>query len=414
MDLDNVFVGAEVLTAKYACSCNSSSAETHLPACKLWDCWEFDHGWVVWDIEQKKLVDIMELDIDAKFGLPVKGGEAEGEDEIVLAQLANIGKDKGKQISTLFPTTNPSSTSTTTTYQKCRHYQQPVTMPDGTVIYASSSRSWAAESTTGPMFTPDLGIYLDGCWKPDTIAYHVGCPDYNIPLPSVTQVLWIAEEGLRLAREGQRVEVGCIGGHGRTGLMLAVMATLTQPDIEDAVTYVQTNYCSHAVESEVQEWYVEGIKCELAGEEWPKKPAYKSVSSSGWQDVKWKYASQSDIPDHFTKKEKTAAWSEHADDCSCSACKAKRHVPLCKVCNKELFSSAAIAEGQHTWDCQSKWDKETSTCPTCNKAKWEGYSAPLKAQCMDTFHCNSIRPDKCKCHRHHPASPAGCICERCT
>ena len=48
--------------------------------------------------------------------------------------------------------------------------------------------------------------------------------------------------------EGKTVHAGCMGGHGRTGLLLsALIAEFSQE--EDAITWVRKNYCKKAVES---------------------------------------------------------------------------------------------------------------------------------------------------------------------
>ncbi len=50
---------------------------------------------------------------------------------------------------------------------------------------------------------------------------------------------------------GQKVHVGCIGGHGRTGLFLAALVAHVTGQ-SDAIHYVRENYCDHAVETKVQ------------------------------------------------------------------------------------------------------------------------------------------------------------------
>src|ERR1017187_10449077 len=51
-------------------------------------------------------------------------------------------------------------------------------------------------------------------------------------------------------QEGKKIHVGCIGGHGRTGLVLAaIVAQLGEPD---AIAYVRKHYCHKAVESKEQ------------------------------------------------------------------------------------------------------------------------------------------------------------------
>lgn len=61
---------------------------------------------------------------------------------------------------------------------------------------------------------------------------------------------------------GKQLHVGCIGGHGRTGMVLtALVKTLT--DEEDPLKYVREHYCKKAVETQAQiEFLVEhfGIK----------------------------------------------------------------------------------------------------------------------------------------------------------
>lgn len=385
--------------ALFSCDCNALPEQAHLSTCDLWGCWEFANGWAVWDHGEKRLRDIAEVTGDV-YAEPTSMPET-----IQAKAKAKITKGGGKaKTSKSNNKPLPLAGGWTGTYQKCRHYQQPVTMPDGTIFYASSS---TYDRKGAPI--PDLGLYLDGCWKPDTIAYHVGCPDRNVPIPTVPQVLWMANHALTLAREGKRVEVGCIGGHGRTGLMLAVLATIIQPDIADAVKYVRENYCPHAIESDLQEWYVAGVKCELAGDEWPEKPkpvVYKGKSSSEWDKITYKYAELSDMPEDWTSAQKNAAWSEHADTCTCHSCDYK-NAPLCSECGDKLFSPAAVSIGKHTWNC-SKSKATGTTCPSCKRASYV-----ISMDCLDAWHCNAIDKDKCRCFRHHPGTFTGCECERC-
>jgi hypothetical protein len=47
------------------------------------------------------------------------------------------------------------------------------------------------------------------------------------------------------ARAGEQVEVGCLGGHGRTGT---------------AVAWVRASYCQKAVETAAQEAFITGLR----------------------------------------------------------------------------------------------------------------------------------------------------------
>jgi protein-tyrosine phosphatase len=61
------------------------------------------------------------------------------------------------------------------------------------------------------------------------------------------------------ARAGQLVEIGCIGGHGRTGTALACLAFLSGVQRQEAVPWVKANYCSRAVESPEQAAFVTSL-----------------------------------------------------------------------------------------------------------------------------------------------------------
>lgn len=55
---------------------------------------------------------------------------------------------------------------------------------------------------------------------------------------------------------GKKVHIGCIGGHGRTGLLLSALVKVME-DKADAITHVRENYCKKAVESKSQvDWLV--------------------------------------------------------------------------------------------------------------------------------------------------------------
>lgn len=52
-------------------------------------------------------------------------------------------------------------------------------------------------------------------------------------------------------QDGRRVHVGCMGGHGRTGLVLSAVYKELTGD-KDAIQWVRKNHCDRAVESEKQ------------------------------------------------------------------------------------------------------------------------------------------------------------------
>lgn len=50
---------------------------------------------------------------------------------------------------------------------------------------------------------------------------------------------------------GKKVHIGCMGGHGRTGLVLSALVK-SIAGIDDAITYVRDQYCAKAVETTEQ------------------------------------------------------------------------------------------------------------------------------------------------------------------
>ena len=100
--------------------------------------------------------------------------------------------------------------------------------------------------------TPDFGLYLDQRWAPPWPHEHLDWPDFGVPedLDALRRAL---TDLLDRARKGERVEVGCLGGHGRTGTALACLAVLTGTPANAAAAWVRTNYCYKAIETDAQE-----------------------------------------------------------------------------------------------------------------------------------------------------------------
>lgn len=133
----------------------------------------------------------------------------------------------------------------------CQHTEHPVTFPDGTRVLASG---WLQR--TGSDGVPDFGVYLDPSWQPTWSAVMLDWPDFGVPADPV-----VADREIRAAfaraRSGERVEVACVGGHGRTGTVLACMAVLAGVPGDAAVEWVRANYCRRAVQEPAQQYWVE-------------------------------------------------------------------------------------------------------------------------------------------------------------
>jgi len=126
-------------------------------------------------------------------------------------------------------------------------------LPDGTELTAVSFD--AADPYGRRDQPPDYGLYLDHRWQPPWAHDHIDWPDFGVP-DDAAGVVAALRSVLDRARKGARVEVGCLGGHGRTGTALACLAVLGGHPRGDAVAWVRAHYCGAAVETAEQEAFV--------------------------------------------------------------------------------------------------------------------------------------------------------------
>jgi protein-tyrosine phosphatase len=103
---------------------------------------------------------------------------------------------------------------------------------------------------------PTFALYLLDDQPPGTPwpARWVRWPDFGLPADPADAASAFAAA---LARApGERVEVACWGGNGRTGTALACIAILDGVPVEQAVGWVREHYRPHAVETAAQQRYV--------------------------------------------------------------------------------------------------------------------------------------------------------------
>ena len=87
-------------------------------------------------------------------------------------------------------------------------------------------------------------------WGPSLQAIHYPIVDMSVPhdVPGfLKMVTWMCGQ----LAEGKRIHIGCFGGHGRTGLVIAavVAEALKEPD---PIHWVRMNHCHKGVESASQ------------------------------------------------------------------------------------------------------------------------------------------------------------------
>jgi hypothetical protein len=125
-----------------------------------------------------------------------------------------------------------------------------VVFPDGTAVDACGLRDRRAEASDR-----DFGLYMDPRWAPTWPAELIAWEDFGVPADPQRAAAQI-RGAFERARSGERVEVGCAGGLGRTGTVLACMAVLAGVPSTEAVAWVRATYDARAVETPQQEEFV--------------------------------------------------------------------------------------------------------------------------------------------------------------
>jgi hypothetical protein len=117
-----------------------------------------------------------------------------------------------------------------------------LTLPDGTRIRASSIFDRVDDDATR-----DFGLYLDARWEPSWPSDTIDWRDFRLPSDGERAASQIRDAFVR-AKNGEAVEVGCLGGLGRTGTVLACMAALTGLDAPSSIAWIRKHYRPEAVE----------------------------------------------------------------------------------------------------------------------------------------------------------------------
>lgn len=176
------------------------------------------------------------------------------------------------------PSPSPSS-SPIGAKKSCNHVHQKVELPDGTVV-----RCTAHHNASKINEKPDFGLYADSVWV-RTCKWRneiINWPDMQLPVDFDLAIEQIDDAFLK-ADKDIHVDIGCIGAHGRTGTILAIMvllATEGSMTASEAVKWVRDNYCSHAIETARQEWYVAYAAGLLFGVDVPEEPVAAPVGNS--------------------------------------------------------------------------------------------------------------------------------------
>jgi len=103
---------------------------------------------------------------------------------------------------------------------------------------------------------PEFGLYLLGSDPPEVPweSIWLRWPDFGLPADREEAARALHDAWRR--SDGERVEIACAGGRGRTGTALACLAILDGVAASEAVAFIRTNYDPGAVETPWQRRFV--------------------------------------------------------------------------------------------------------------------------------------------------------------
>ncbi|GII81500.1 protein-tyrosine-phosphatase [Sphaerisporangium rufum] len=146
-----------------------------------------------------------------------------------------------------------------------------IELPGGGIVLARGLRR---DPVPDP--PPEFGLYLLGHpldrpglygrrlvglrpWTPPWPHERVDWPDFRAPRDPAGAIAGLRDLLARAGR-GERVEVACGGGRGRTGTALAALAVLRGMTPEAAVAWVRDAYHPRAIETRGQRRFVDRLR----------------------------------------------------------------------------------------------------------------------------------------------------------
>lgn len=311
------------------CSCDKShTMDEHPGSCALWDDEAYSAGDAIWNPAEERLVPSDEFLDEILDDLGMTGFSGSDFDEptdvlgckcepecvhwcsvtkcwrttIKSAWEPSVLNSNFKKADKVWGKASNQLSKWDIVYEpKCRHYFEQVVYPDETKIRISSQ---AIDNSRDDNEHPDYACYFT-TREPVCVATYLPWADFAWPKVGMDVVDLYVRDVIAHARAGEEVEIGCIGGHGRTGTFMALMGyhcgvVDDGMEVQDAtdvlVKWVRETFCKEAIEGKKQEWYIAAYVAWYAGVEWPDwvEPVVEKKKKRVWDKELQKFVDEVD------------------------------------------------------------------------------------------------------------------------
>jgi hypothetical protein len=112
--------------------------------------------------------------------------------------------------------------------------------------------------TTIPDYPREFSNSMNVMYRDAPKVLYLHIRDYGVPAWDATFWVTFANDILSILKSGKNVLVACMGGHGRTGMVVAILLGILT-NVDDPIGWVREKYCYEAIETKAQEKYVRDI-----------------------------------------------------------------------------------------------------------------------------------------------------------
>lgn len=328
-------------------------------------------------------------------------------------------KEKRKEAQPAAKAQSSEPTSRFGKYRKplCKHWRAPFRLEGGLTVTASaySDRPWPSDPV--PLDpAPDFGLYFDDLWASERLFTTPGfTPPFLGPKRRQARLSWDAREvciypmvdgsdpgNLRefcragewvidTLNDGRTVDVGCIGGHGRTGTMLATILVLQGVEAHEARNRVWDDYCEEAIETVTQINFIQRVYNHRHG-----LPLHNGIVNP--QRVKAPASYPVSQRDTFTADVDDLAFSESVEHGTLAEQQAYAHYLEVRMTEEPLSFTQWQALNYQSWGPEDSVDDPDKMCAfppcvnpaTCDPIEGDCFAARLATTRMQNREVNAI------------------------